>query len=47
MPFRHPLLVALQPVGDDEAALDALDRIVRAATAAGATRVSLQLVRVH
>ena len=31
----------------DEAALDAVDRIVRAATAAGATRVSLQLVRVH
>ena len=31
--------------GDDEAALDAVDRILRAATAAGATRVSLQLVR--
>lgn len=31
--------------GDDDAVLDAADRILRAATAAGATRVSLQLVR--
>lgn len=31
--------------GDDEAVLDAVDGILRAATAAGATRVSLQLVR--
>jgi uncharacterized protein YqgV (UPF0045/DUF77 family) len=31
--------------GDDEAVLDAVDRILRSATAAGATRVSLQLVR--
>lgn len=31
--------------GEDDAVLDAVDRILRAATAAGATRVSLQLVR--
>lgn len=31
--------------GDDEVVLDAVDRILRAATAAGASRVSLQLVR--
>jgi uncharacterized protein YqgV (UPF0045/DUF77 family) len=31
--------------GDDEVVLDAVDGILRAATAAGATRVSLQLVR--
>lgn len=32
--------------GDDEAVLTAVDGILRAATAAGATRVSLQVVRV-
>jgi uncharacterized protein YqgV (UPF0045/DUF77 family) len=31
--------------GEDDAVLDAVDRILRAATAAGATRVSLQLAR--
>ena len=31
--------------GDDEAMLAAVDRILRAAVAAGATRVSLQVVR--
>ena len=31
--------------GDDGAVLDAIDGILRAATAAGATRVSLQLAR--
>jgi uncharacterized protein YqgV (UPF0045/DUF77 family) len=31
--------------GEDEAVLTAVDGIVRAATAAGATRVSLQVVR--
>ena len=31
--------------GDDEAVLTAVDRLLRAATAAGATRVSLQVVR--
>jgi uncharacterized protein YqgV (UPF0045/DUF77 family) len=31
--------------GDDGAVLDAIDAILRAATAAGATRVSLQLAR--
>jgi len=31
--------------GDDEALLAALDAIVRAAVGAGATRVSLQVVR--
>lgn len=31
--------------GDDGAVLDAVDGILRAATAAGATRVSLQLAR--
>lgn len=31
--------------GEDDVVLDAVDRILRAATAAGATRVSLQLVR--
>jgi uncharacterized protein YqgV (UPF0045/DUF77 family) len=31
--------------GDDEAVLAAVDSLLRAATAAGATRVSLQLVR--
>ena len=31
--------------GDDEAVLDAVDGILRAAIAAGATRVSLQLAR--
>jgi uncharacterized protein YqgV (UPF0045/DUF77 family) len=31
--------------GDDEAVLTAVDRLLRAATGAGATRVSLQMVR--
>jgi uncharacterized protein YqgV (UPF0045/DUF77 family) len=31
--------------GDDASVLDAVDRILRAATAAGATRVSLQVQR--
>jgi uncharacterized protein YqgV (UPF0045/DUF77 family) len=31
--------------GEDDVVLDAVDRILRAATAAGATRVSLQLAR--
>jgi uncharacterized protein YqgV (UPF0045/DUF77 family) len=31
--------------GDDAAVLDAVDGLLRAATAAGASRVSLQLVR--
>jgi uncharacterized protein YqgV (UPF0045/DUF77 family) len=31
--------------GDDEVVLDAVDGLLRAATAAGATRVSLQLAR--
>ena len=31
--------------GDDNAVLTAIDRLLRAATGAGATRVSLQLVR--
>jgi len=31
--------------GDDEAVLAAVDRILRAAVAAGATRVSLQVAR--
>jgi uncharacterized protein YqgV (UPF0045/DUF77 family) len=31
--------------GDDNAVLTAVDRLLRAATGAGATRVSLQLVR--
>ena len=31
--------------GDDQAVLAAVDNILRAATAAGATRVSLQVVR--
>ena len=31
--------------GDDDAVLGAVDRLLRAATAAGATRVSLQVVR--
>lgn len=31
--------------GEDEAVLDAVDNILRAAIAAGATRVSLQLAR--
>jgi uncharacterized protein YqgV (UPF0045/DUF77 family) len=31
--------------GDDDAVLTAVDRLLHAATAAGATRVSLQLVR--
>ena len=31
--------------GDDDAVLDAIDRLLRAATAAGATRVSLPVVR--
>jgi uncharacterized protein YqgV (UPF0045/DUF77 family) len=31
--------------GDDDAVLTAVDRLLRAATAAGATRVSLQVVR--
>lgn len=31
--------------GEDDMVLDAVDRILRAATAAGATRVSLQLAR--
>ena len=49
-PERSGLTVDFGPFGttvsgDDEAALDAVDRILRAATAAGATRVSLQLVR--
>lgn len=31
--------------GDDDAVLGAVDRLLRAATAAGATRISLQVVR--
>ena len=31
--------------GEDDVVLDAVDRMLRAATAAGATRVSLQVVR--
>lgn len=31
--------------GEDDVVLDAVDRILRAATSAGATRVSLQLAR--
>jgi uncharacterized protein YqgV (UPF0045/DUF77 family) len=31
--------------GDDEAVLTAVDRLLRAATGAGATRVSLQVIR--
>lgn len=31
--------------GEDDAVLGAVDRLLRAATAAGATRVSLQIVR--
>jgi uncharacterized protein YqgV (UPF0045/DUF77 family) len=31
--------------GEDDAVLDAVDRVLRVATASGATRVSLQVVR--